>query len=115
MRGVSLCSVTVNAGACAPAGETAAAPPSQARRASPSLTSEAVVESQREAHGLARRHGLREVQAEPAPIDAQPQIGEPTAEGGQSVRRQPARSVADEPPLTRVAKHDEVRPLEGEE
>src|SRR5437016_4146472 len=53
MRGVSLCSVIVRAGAWAAAGT--AAPARRARSPSPGRTSEAMVESQCEAQPLARR------------------------------------------------------------
>src|SRR6266540_2142159 len=115
MRGISLWRVTVNAGACAPAGWAAAAPPSTARRTSPGLTSEAVVESHREAQALAGGHRLRRVQAQPAPIDAQAEVRDPAAERRQAVAGQPARPAAHEPRLPGVSQHDEVRPLEREE
>src|SRR6266550_3274882 len=89
-RGTPLWIMTVNAGACAAAPATGTAP-SRARNARPGLTSEAVIESQRESQGLPGGHGLRHVQAQPAPIDAQAEVGEPTAErreptGGQATR-----------------------------
>src|SRR5438093_876893 len=82
-RGTPLWTMTVNAGACAAARGTVTAP-SRARNARPGLTSEAVVESQRESQGLPGGHRLRHVQAQPSPIDAEAQVGEPAAE-----RREP--------------------------
>src|SRR2546428_13165100 len=89
-RGAPLWMMTVSAGACAAARETVTAP-SRARNASPDLTSEAVVESQRESQGLPGRHRLRHVHAQPPPIAAQAEVGEPAAErrgthGGTCVR-----------------------------
>src|SRR2546422_11413341 len=83
-RGTPLWTITVNAGACAAARETVTAP-SRARNARPGLTSEAVIESQRESQGLPGGHRLRDVHAQPPPIDAQAQVGEPAAE-----RREPS-------------------------
>src|SRR5207244_12842134 len=62
-RGTPLWTMTVNAGACAAARGTVTAP-SRARKARPGLTSEAVVESQRESQGLPGGHRLRHVQAQ---------------------------------------------------
>src|SRR6266516_5493884 len=82
-RGSPLWRITVNAGCCALAGRggTAAAHASSARRRNPALTSEAMVESQRESQGLARGHGLRHVDAEPTPVDAQSEITKPAPQG----------------------------------
>src|SRR2546421_9716083 len=88
--GTPLWMMTVNAGACAAAREAVAAP-SRARNASPDLTSEAVVEPQRESQGLPGGHRLRDVQAQSAPIDAQAEVGEPAAERGQPIGGQSAR------------------------
>src|SRR2546421_197234 len=88
--------ITVNAGACARAGETAAAP-TRVRTARPVLTSEAVVESQREPQGLAGRHRLGHVQPESTPIEAQTEVREPTAEcrqPGGGGRARPWRGAA---------------------
>src|SRR5437867_11235078 len=82
-RGTPLWIMTVNAGACAAARETDTAP-TRARSARPDLTSEAVIESQRESQGLPGGHRLRHIQAQPSPIDPQAQVGEPAAE-----RREP--------------------------
>src|SRR5436305_1621561 len=92
-RGTPLWTMTVNAGACAAARETDT-PPSRARNARPDLTSEAVIESQRESQRLAGGHRLRHVQTEPSPIDAQTEVGEPAAQ-----RREPigGRARAKEP------------------
>src|SRR5207247_6193226 len=89
-RGTPFWSSTVSEGCCAPAGGAgaAAAHASRARRRCPALTSEAMVESQRESQGLARGHGLRHVDAEPAPVDAHPDIPEPAPERRQPVARQ---------------------------
>src|SRR2546422_1410020 len=62
-RGMPLWTMTVNAGACAAARGTVTAP-SRARNARPGLTSEAVVESQRESQGLPGGHRLRHVRSE---------------------------------------------------
>src|SRR5690348_13812263 len=99
--------MTVNAGACAAAVETDATQTS-ARNATPGLTSEAVVESQRESQGLSRRHGLRHIHAQPAPVDAEAEVGEPAAEGRQPVRGQAAGSGAHEPRLASIREHDDV-------
>src|SRR5260370_10974227 len=115
MRGISLCSVTVKAGPCAGAAAAAAAPASRARRASPGLTSETVVQSQRESQWFARGHRLRHVHSEAAPVDAQAEIGQQAAERRQPVARQPPRSAADEPGLAGLPQHYEVRALEGDE
>src|SRR5205814_7489213 len=64
-RGTPLWTMTVNAGACAAARGTVTAP-SRARNARPGLTSEAVVESQRESQGLPGGHRFRHVQAQPS-------------------------------------------------
>src|SRR5437016_13191184 len=101
--------MTVNAGACAAARDAVAAP-SRARNASPDLTSKAVVEPQRESQGLPGGHCLGHVQAQPAPIDAQAEVGEPAAEGGEAIGGQSARPAAHEPGLSRVGEHDQVRP-----
>src|SRR6266700_4607230 len=97
-RGSPLWRITVNAGCCALAGRggTAAAHATRARRRNPALTSEAMVESQRESQGLTCGDRLRHVQAEPAPVDAHPEIPEPAPERRQPVARQPARAAADE-------------------
>src|SRR6266702_6321766 len=100
--------MTVNAGACAAAGEAVAAP-SRARNASPDLTSEAVVEPQRESQRLPGGHCLGHVQAQPAPIDAQAEVGEPAAERGEPIGGQSTRPTAYEPRLSRVREDDEVR------
>src|SRR2546423_13744598 len=90
-RGTPLWTMTVNAGACAAARGTVTAP-SRARNARPGLTSEAVIESQRESQGLPGGHRLRHVHAKPAPIDAEAQVGEPAAE-----RREPIGGPATGP------------------
>src|SRR5260370_42393938 len=90
--------MTVNAGACALACEAAAAP-SSARNARPDLTSEAVIESQREAQRLAGRHRLSHIHPQSAPIDPEPEAPEPAREPGEAVRGQPARALAPEPGL----------------
>src|SRR5213593_5121499 len=90
-RGTPLWTITVNAGACAAARGTVTAP-SRARNARPGLTSEAVVESQRESQGLPGGHRLGHVQAQPSPIDAEAQVGEPAAE-----RREPIGGPAPGP------------------
>src|SRR2546428_9288160 len=109
-RGTPLCTSTVSEGCCAPAGGEgpAAAHASRARRRNPALTSEAMVESQRESQWLTCGDRLRHVQAEPAPVDAHPEIPEPAPERRQPVARQPARAAADEPPLAGVAQHHEI-------
>src|SRR5947208_11728966 len=106
--------ITVNAGACARAGETAAAP-NRVRTARPVLTSEAVVESQRKPQGLAGRHSLGHVQPESTPIEAQAEVREPTAECRQPVGGEPARPAADEPRLPGVPEHHEIGTLEPEQ
>src|SRR6058998_378873 len=93
-RGTPLWTITVNAGACAAARGTVTAP-SRARNARPGLTSEAVVESQRESQGLPGGHRLGHVQAQPSPIDAEAQVGEPAAE-----RREPIGGQAPGPAPT---------------
>src|SRR2546425_332219 len=113
-RGTPLWTITVNAGACAAARETVTAP-SRARNARPGLTSEAVIESQRESRGLPGGPRLRDVHAQPPPIDAQAQVGEPAAERREPIGGQSAGPAADEPRLSRVREDDEVRALEREE
>src|SRR6185437_13249849 len=113
-RGTPLWTITVNAGSCAAARETVTAP-SRARNARPGLTSEAVIESQRESQGLPRGHGLRYVHPEPAPIDAEAQVGEPAAERREAIGRQATGPVAHEPRLSGIRQHHEVRALEREE
>src|SRR5256886_8601074 len=113
-RGMPLWTMTVNAGACAAARGTVTAP-SRARNARPGLTSEAVVESQRESQGLPGGHRLRHVQAQPSPIDAEAQVGEPAAE-----RREPIGGQGPRPPAPRAARSPprrgvQVWALEGEE
>src|SRR3989454_814288 len=112
--GTPLWIITVNAGACAAARETVTAP-SRARNARPGLTSEAVIESQRESQGLPGGHRLRDVHAQPPPIDAQAQVGEPAAERREPIGGQSTGPAADEPRLSRVREDDEVRALEREE
>src|SRR5437899_8097644 len=92
-RGMPLWTMTVNAGACAAARETVTAP-SRARNARPGLTSEAVIESQRESQGLPGGHRLRDVHAQPPPIDAQAQVGEPAAERRDPIGRQLAGTAS---------------------
>src|SRR5438046_2262134 len=112
-RGTLLCRMTVNAGACAAAVGTDATP-TRARNARPGLTSKAVVESQRESQGLARRHRLRHVHAHPAPIDTEAEVGEPAAESRQPVRGQAAGSGAHEPRLARIRENHDVRAPQDE-
>src|SRR5438094_2201670 len=112
-RGTPLWTMTVNAGACAAARETDT-PPSRARNARPDLTSEAVIESQRESQRLAGGHRLRHVQTEPSPIDAQAEVGEPAAQRREPIGGEATRPAAHEPGLSRVREDDEVRALERE-
>src|SRR5437879_13555439 len=91
-RGTPLWTMTVNAGACAAARGTVTAP-SRARNARPGLTSEAVVESQRESQALPGGHRLRHLQAQPSPIDPEDQLAEPPAE-----RREPIDQQRPAPP-----------------
>src|SRR5207249_531004 len=113
-RGAPLWMMTVNAGACAAARETATAP-RRARNARPDLTSEAVVESQRESQGLPGGHRLRYVHAQPPPIDAQAEVGEPAAECREPIGRQSTGPAAHEPRLSCIREDNEVRALEREE
>src|SRR5882762_10387029 len=113
-RGTPPWRITVNAGACAAVRETVAAP-SRARNARPDFTSEAVVESQREPQGFPGGHRLRHVHAQPAPIDAEAQVGEPAAECGEPIGGQAARPAAHEPRLSRVGEYHQVRALEREQ
>src|SRR6266571_174591 len=112
-RGTPLWTMTVNAGACAAARETDT-PPSRARNARPDLTSEAVIESQRESQRLAGGHRLRHVQTEPSPIDAHTEVSEPAAQRGEPIGGEPTRPAAHQPGLSRVREDDEVRALERE-
>src|SRR5882762_4521084 len=100
-RGTPPWRITVNAGACAAVRETVAAP-SRARNARPDFTSEAVVESQREPQGFPGGHRLRHVHAQPAPIDAEAQVGEPAAECGEPIGGQARRPRATPVPRRRV-------------
>src|SRR5216117_1538213 len=113
-RGTPLWTMTVNAGACAAARGTVTAP-SRARNARPGLTSEAVVESQRESQGLPGGHRLGHVQAQPSPIDAEAQVGEPAAERREPIGGQAPGPAAYEPRLSRIREDHEVRALEREE
>src|SRR5690242_16983075 len=113
MRGVSLCSVIVKAGAWAAAGT--AAPARRARSTNSGRTSEAMVESQGEAQPLARRDPLRRVHAEPSPVHPEAEIGEPAAGRRQPIAGEPSRPVADEPRLPGVAEHHQVGTLQGEQ
>src|SRR5882724_11982760 len=113
-RATPLWTMTVNAGACAAARETVTAP-IKTRNAKPGLTSEAVIESQRESQMLPGGHRFRHVQAQPAPIDAETQIGEPAAQRRQPIGGQAAGPAADEPCLSRVRQHDQIRALKREE
>src|SRR2546425_2472813 len=113
MRGVSLCSVIVRAGAWAAAGTAARA--GRAGSPTPGRPSEAMVESQCEAQPLARRDPLRRVHAKPSPIHAESQIGEPAAGRRQPIVRETSRPVADEPRLPGVAEHDQVGTLQREQ
>src|SRR5882672_2938599 len=113
-RGTPLCTITVNAGSCAAARETVAAP-IRARNARPGLTSEAVIESQRESQGLPSSHRLRHVQTQPPPIDAETQVGQPAAERREPIGGEPTGPAADQPRLSRVCEDDKVRALEREE
>src|SRR5216117_3360420 len=113
-RGTPLWTMTVNAGACAAARGTVTAP-SRARNARPGLTSEAVVESQRESQGLPSGHRLRHVQAQSSPIDAKAQVGEPAAERREPIGGQSPGPAAHEPRLSRIREDNQVRALEGEE
>src|SRR5207245_5086556 len=76
---------------------------------------EAMVESQREAQPLARRDPLRRIHAEPSPIDAEAQIGEPAAGRRQPIAGEPSRPVADEPRLPGVPEHHQGGTLEREQ
>src|SRR3989449_254032 len=109
-RGTPLWTMTVNAGACAAARGTVTAP-SRARNARPGLTSEAVVESQRKSQGLPGGHRLRHVQAQPSPIDAEAQVGEPAAERREPIGGQSPGPAAHEPRLSRIREDDQVRAL----
>src|SRR6266404_4445369 len=113
-RATPLWTMTVNAGACAAARETVTAP-IKTRNATPGFTSEAVIESQRESQTLPGGHRFRHVQAQPAPIDAESQIGKPAARRRQPIGGQAAGPAADEPCLSRVREHDQVRALKREE
>src|SRR2546426_11957148 len=95
-RGTPAWMMTVNAGACAAARETVTAP-SRVRNAKPSLTSEAVIESQRESQGLTGGHRLRHVHAQPPPIDAETQVGEPAAKRREPIGGQSPGPAAHEP------------------
>src|SRR5512146_3444354 len=77
------------------------------RRGGASL--EAVLQTCRQPQRLARVDGLRDVHAEPAPVDAEPQVCEPAGEPRQLATGHAAGSTADEPPLAGVAEDDEVR------
>src|SRR5438445_11016997 len=101
-RGTPLWTMTVNAGACAAARGTVTAP-SRARNARPGLSSEAVVESQRESQGLPGGHRFRHVQAQPSPIDAEAQVGEPAAE-----RREPIGGQSPGPEIGRASCRESV-------
>src|SRR2546426_5445233 len=111
-RGTPLWTMTVNAGACAAARGTVTAP-SRARNARPGLTSEAVVESQRESQGLPGGHRLRHVQAQPSPIDAEAQVGEPAAERREPIGGQEAPPAAPEPRPSRLRGGDQGPALGG--
>src|SRR5437879_1057881 len=112
-RGMPLWTMTVNAGACAAARGTVTAP-SRARNARPGLTSEAVVESQRESQGLPGGHRLRHVQAQPSPIDAEAQVGEPAAERREPVGGQAPGPAAHEPRLSPTRQAAQARARTGE-
>src|SRR3989442_11949773 len=107
-RGMPLWTMTVNAGACAAARGTVTAP-SRARNARPGLTSEAVVESQRESQGLPGGHRLRHVQAQPSPIGAEAQVGEPAAERREPIGGERPRPAAPTAPLARIREGDQGR------
>src|SRR5437773_10946612 len=92
-RGTPLWTMTVNAGACAAAHGTVTAP-RRARNARPGLTSEAVVESQRESQGLPGGHRLRHVQAQSSPIDAVAEVGDPADERREPIGRRAPRPAA---------------------
>src|SRR3989441_12594284 len=95
-RATPLWPMPVNAGSCGAARETVTAP-IKTRNAKPGLTSEAVIESQRESQMLPGGHRFRHVQAQPAPIDAETQIGEPAAQRRQPIGGQAAGPAADGP------------------
>src|SRR5882762_3236780 len=90
-RGTSLRSVTVSdgAGGDACAAAPAAAPDSRTQSGRTDLrrTLEPVIEPDRETQSFAGGHRLRDVQAEPTPIHAEPQVSEPAAERRQPVAR----------------------------
>src|SRR5205809_6839087 len=111
-RGTPLWTMTVNAGACAAARGTVTAP-SRARNARPGLTSEAVVEPQRESQGLPGGHRLRHVQAQPSPIDAEAQVGEPAPQRRDPNGGQSPGPAAPEPRLSRLRDDSPARALEG--
>src|SRR5439155_25943503 len=100
-RGTPLWTMTVNAGSCAAARETDT-PPSRARNARPDLTSEAVIESQRESQRLAGGHRLRHVQTEPSPTDPQTEVGEPAAQRRGPIGGEATRPAAHQARPTRV-------------
>jgi len=113
-RATPLWTMTVNAGACAAARGTVTAP-IKTRNARPALTSEAVIESQRESQMLPGGHRFRHIHAQTSPIDAETQIGEPAAQRRQPIGGQSAGPAADEPCLSRVREHDQIRALKREE
>src|SRR2546425_4767496 len=109
-RATPLWPMPVNAGSCGAARETVTAP-IKTRNAKPGLTSEAVIESQRESQMLPGGHRFRHVQAQPAPIDAETQIGEPAAQRRQPIGGQAAGPAADEPCLSRLPQHHQIPAL----
>src|SRR5581483_4083081 len=116
MRTIGFCSeMDSEAAGLGGEGRDCACPPpaldSSTTKTSPRRTSKTMVESYREAERLARRHRFREVEAEPAPINAQPEIADPAPDGRELIARHSSRSIAHEPALPGVAEHDEVRPL----
>src|SRR5207302_8913639 len=89
--------------------------PGGARRAWQRHTSEALIEWKSESQGRPGGHRLRHVQAQPSPIDAEAQVGEPAAERREPIDGQSPGPAAHEPRLSRIREDDQVRALEGEE
>src|SRR5258707_4931158 len=82
-------------------------PRSGLRRGSAAL--ETMLQACRQPERLARVDRLGHVDAEPAPVDSEAEIGEPAGEPRQLPAGHATGSAADEPPLPGLAADDEVR------
>src|SRR5919197_3312548 len=121
-RGRLSCNVTVSVDVARGGGGVWATPPCGGTREASAMASrqrkrtlEPVIEPEGETQPFAGSDRLGYVHAESAPIQTQSRIDEPVVELRNPVPWHAIGSVADEPRLARVGKHDNVESLEPEE